>query len=206
MSTEAIIKKLASELESGIATEPQVVYLLAALRKLMERDGLKEQYKYLTFHCDWALHHKLRGATAQDILREFDTAHLLLKEGQIDLHDLPLDLEKQVMGISAMRFFEVEMSAVLQHYGLPSVNRKKYSEGWAHFLYLYSRVIEDISLEVNDAVANHADHISQVVVHVDTAVIENGAHLLFRVTWRLHDRNGRTGSIFVINSYARDEE
>lgn len=200
MSTEAIIQKLTTELENGIFTEPQVVYLLAALRKLMERDGLKEQYKNLTFHCDWALHHKLRGATAQDILREFDAAHLLLKDGNIDLHDLPRDLERQVIGISAMRFFEAEMSEVLQHYGLPSV------KGWAHFLYLYSRVIEDISLEVNDAVANHAEHISQVVVHVDTAPIKKGGHLLFRVTWRLHDRNGRTGSIFVINSYARNEE
>lgn len=206
MSTEAIIKKLATELENGIATEPQVVYLLAALRKLMERDGLKEQYTYLTFHCDWALHHKLRGSTAQDILREFDAAHLLLRDGQIDLHDLPRGLEKQVIGISAMRFFEAELLAVLQHYGLPYVNRKKYSEGWAHFIYLYSRVIEDISLEVNDNIANHAEHISQVVVHVDTAPIKNGPHLLFRVRWRLHDRDGRTGSIFVLNSFARGEE
>ena len=47
MTTPAIVDKLTAELENGITTEPQVVHLLAALRKLMERDGLNDQYQYL---------------------------------------------------------------------------------------------------------------------------------------------------------------
>lgn len=50
MSTRDIISKLTKELDAGITTEVQVVYVLAGVRKLIERDGLEDQYKDLRFH------------------------------------------------------------------------------------------------------------------------------------------------------------
>jgi hypothetical protein len=45
--TEEICRKLAVEIEKGIATEAQAVYLLAGIRKLIERDDLSEQFGVL---------------------------------------------------------------------------------------------------------------------------------------------------------------
>jgi hypothetical protein len=41
--TEAIPRKLTDELNKGITIEVQVVYLLAGIRKLIERDKKKDQ-------------------------------------------------------------------------------------------------------------------------------------------------------------------
>jgi hypothetical protein len=52
MTTRDIVSKLAGELDRGIETEVQVVYVLAGIRKLIERDNAKERYPDLKFHCD----------------------------------------------------------------------------------------------------------------------------------------------------------
>src|SRR5260221_14404807 len=96
MTTRDIIWKLTRELDQGITSEVQVVYLLVGVRKLMERDGLKKQYPDLNFHCDWALHSKLEGTTAKAVLRKFDTAHGLLRNRQIKLTDLPERLKIEI--------------------------------------------------------------------------------------------------------------
>jgi hypothetical protein len=54
--TKDIIRKLANETEAGITTEAQVVYVLAGIRKIIERDKIGDQYAAPRFHCDWALH------------------------------------------------------------------------------------------------------------------------------------------------------
>lgn len=63
MTTRDIISKLTRELDTGITSEVQVVYLLAGVRKLIERDGVREQFSDLNFHCDWTLHSKLEGTS-----------------------------------------------------------------------------------------------------------------------------------------------
>jgi hypothetical protein len=79
MTTRDIISKLTRELDAGIETEVQAVYLLAVSRKIIERDNIGGQYPDLKFHCDWALHSKLTGPAAQGVLRKFDAAHALLQ-------------------------------------------------------------------------------------------------------------------------------
>lgn len=56
--TEEIIRKLKMEIDRGIRTEPEVMYLLAQIRKLIERDDKTAEYSGLDFHCDWVLHSK----------------------------------------------------------------------------------------------------------------------------------------------------
>jgi hypothetical protein len=201
MSTPAIIRKLTKELEDGITSEVQVVYLLAGIRKLMERDGIKSQYPYLTFHCDWVLHSELQGKTAQDILRKFDAAHPLLRDHNVELHDLPGDLRTEIDTISKMSSFEKELSSVLTKYGLPPLTATR-QDGWPLFLHFYANVIEDIPLLVQDTVANPAQNISKVVVNVREAVLN--ADMLFQVTWTIYDKNGQSGTIFVINSFEHE--
>jgi hypothetical protein len=71
--TPDIIRKLGGELDTGITTEVQVGYLLAGIRKLIERDKIEDQYAGLKFHCDWALHARMDRAAARAILKQFDS-------------------------------------------------------------------------------------------------------------------------------------
>jgi hypothetical protein len=203
MTTRDIISKLTAELYGGIKTEVQVVYLLAGIRKIIERDKIRNQYPDLNFHCDWALHSSLDRAAAKAILREFDAAHALLR-GNVKLRGLPHPLRAEIDRISKMRSFETELSQFLTAYGLPQLTKNR-PDGWTHFLQLYARVVEDIPLVVSSPAV--AKHITHVTVHFDQAreaVSEDPLEkeMLFRVTWTVHDKNGQSGSIFVINSYA----
>jgi hypothetical protein len=214
--TPDIIRKLTRELDTGITTEVQVVYVLAGIRRLIERDKIQEQYADLKFHCDWALHSSMDRAAAKAILKKFDAAHALLREN-IELRKLPSELRSEIDRISKMRSFEKELSRFLTAYGLPPLT-KNCPDGWPHFLHLYTRVIEDIPLVVSllsvrkkKAKQNTTDsapkHISHVTVHFDSAretvKDETGEReVLFKVTWTIHDKSGQSGHIFVINSFS----
>jgi hypothetical protein len=202
MTTRDIISKLTRELDAGITSEVQVVYMLAGVRKLIERDGVKDQYPDLNFHCDWTLHSKLEGTFAKSVLRKFDAAHALLRDKKLELRALPANLKAEINRISKMRSFERELSGFLETYKLPPLTKKR-PDGWGHFLYLYGKVIEDIPLVVADKTATGPKHISQVVVHLEEAPHDIGGEALFKVTWTIHDKNGKSGEIFVINSFSR---
>src|ERR1017187_6979229 len=113
MTPPHIVGKMEVLLSHGITTEAQVVYLMAAVRKLLEQRQPDENelvtFDYLKFHCDWTLHSKLDGRMAQKILRLFDAANLELKAGG-ELHNLPDDLNTQIQFISKMTYFERELT------------------------------------------------------------------------------------------------
>jgi hypothetical protein len=90
------------------------------------------------------------------------------------------------------------------------------ADGWTHFLHLYTKVIEDIPLAVaipamkrkpkqgtNDSPPKHISH---VPVHCELAreTIRHaeGEEVLFKVTWTVHDKNGQSGDIFILNSFS----
>jgi hypothetical protein len=56
--------KLQGELMKKIEGEPQVVYILSRVRKILEIDGREDEYKILKFYCDWALHPKINNIRA----------------------------------------------------------------------------------------------------------------------------------------------
>jgi hypothetical protein len=212
--TSEIIRKLGQELEAGIATEGQVVYLLVGIRKLIEREGVGDEYSDLKFHCDWALHSSLEGTAAKAILRQFDAAHAFLR-ASVELADLPAHLRSEIDRISKMKSFKRELARFLAAYDLPPLTRHR-SDGWTHFLRLYARVIEDIPLVVRVGVdkrklgprTTHSPpkHISRVTVHCElareTVRYPNAEELFFKVRWAVQDKNGESGEIFVINSFS----
>ncbi|MGD0923344.1 MAG: hypothetical protein ABSA70_16510 [Terriglobia bacterium] len=198
MTEDIIRRKLEAELKEGIRTEAQVVYLMTGLRKLLEQQNAKKQYEYLTFHCDWVLHSKLQGPTAQKVLEQFNLANIHLKTG-IKLHDLPVDLRREIDGISKMEWFRGELSTFLAANGLPGLETVR-RDGWAHFLHLYGKVVEDCPLVMTTN--NTAATIEKVTVHLQLAnqVVEN--EIEYRITWTVADKNGLSGEIFVINSFS----
>lgn len=215
MATSDIMKKLEEELNSGIKTEPQVVYLLTQIRKIIERDNLKEQYARLKFHCDWVLHSSMDRAEAKAILKEFDAAYGHLS-GTVKLIDLPEPLKSEIDRISKLRSFEEELSKFLAAYGLPLLTRHSF-DGWTHFLYLYGKVIEDTPLEVSRIAAKYKPkqvtpgsglkYISHVIVKCESAretvKCADVEEVLFKLTWTSYNESGKFGDIFVINSFQK---
>ncbi len=125
MTTHDIIWKFTQQLNGGITSEPQVVYLLAGIRKLMEHDQIEDKFVNLKFHCDWTLHSRLSGEAEHQILRLFDAAYPILTRYE-------KQTSRRVDRISEMRLFEEELSVVLLNYGLPPLTIKR-KDGWISF-------------------------------------------------------------------------
>lgn len=205
MSTPEIIHKLARELDAGIETEPQVVYLLAGTRKLIERDGAEANYPDLRFHCDWALHASMNRAAAMAILKKFDDAYPLLSAGA-QLDELPRPLAQEIDRISKMTSFEKELSQFLSDYELPQLTAAR-RDGWAHFLHLYAQVIADIPLMVSAPGGEDAPkNLSYVTVKFElareTLKFQEVEEVLYKVSWLIYDKAGKSGEIFVLNSFS----
>jgi hypothetical protein len=151
-------------------------------------------------------------AAAKAVLKQFDDAQTVLRENA-KLCDLPAPLKSEIDRISKMLSFEKELTNFLDKYGLPSLTQHR-RDGWAHFLYLYAKVIEDTPLVVaapgakrgpnQTAPVSGPKRISHVTVNFeeacDTIKHKQGEELLFKVTWTIHDTSGRSGSIFILNS------
>lgn len=199
--TEEIIRKLAVELTIGITTEVQVVYLLAGIRKLIERDNVEEQYSHLKFHCDWTLHARMSRRTAKAILRQFDIAQPLLKTG-VRIYDLPAPLGREIDRIIKMKSFEEELSSFLKAYKLPPFTEDPL-DGWAKFLHLYTKVVEDIPLMFTSHSPEQT--VVKVTLHYEgareTVKHDGWEDMPFKVTWRIFDKNEEYGELFVLNSF-----
>jgi hypothetical protein len=200
MTQPQIIGKLEILLNKGIANEAEALYLMVGVRKLLEHQDAKKHYEYLTFHCDWALHPKLAGTTTQKILKMFDAANIHLKTG-VEHRNLPADLRTEIDRISKMTYFEEELEKFLRANGLPSMDKAR-PDGWVHFEHLYSKVIEDSPLMMTTQ--NAAATIASVTLKVDfsKAPEHEGGDLWFKVRWIIEDKNGLSGEVFVLNSFA----
>jgi hypothetical protein len=187
-----ILKKLERQLLAGVKTEAEVLYVLAEARKFLEQHELKQDYSYLVFHCDWGVHAKLQGPMAQQILTAFDKANVHLKAG-LSLQDLPSDLRREVDRLSKLRYFEKELLAFLTKHNLPALGE------WTHFLHLYAQIVEHCPLII--APQNTAASIENVTIHFELANRPIGDQILYKITWEVLDKNGKTGSLFIINSF-----
>lgn len=202
MTRSAITAKLQEQLAKGITSEPEAVYFLAEVRKLLELQKAKDQYEYLTFHCDWALHPKLQGRMAQKILAYFDKANIHLKTG-MKLHDLPGPLRIDVDRISKMRYFEDQLGEFLNGNGLPSLEQTR-ADGWIHFVHLYGKIVEDCPLVIQ--ATNASATIGNVTLRLEFAEKPDNRDTWFMVRWIIEDKNGGKGEIFVINSFSTDPQ
>jgi hypothetical protein len=209
--TEEIIRKLSAELHKGITTEPQVVYLLAGIRKIIERDGLGEDFYHLKFHCDWVLHSKLEGIAAKRILHLFDVAEAAMRKDNLKYEDLPFEIAWQIDAISKMQVFEMELRSFLDRYGLPPLMLGD-GDGWTYFLHLYTNVIQDIPLMVGTRQRSvqrepipKPDHVTHINVRCEMAnqalEFDGEKEMLYRVWWTLHMKDEEPKSFWIMNSF-----
>ena len=200
---EEIIRKLTAQLNEGITTEVQVVYLLVGIRKLIERDnhGADQgtQHPKLNFYCDWVLHSELDRSGAKAILLEFDKAQPLWKSEE----KLPRELEDKINRICEMEIFAEELTRFLKNYDLPPIAQNV--DGWSRFFHLYAQVIQDIPLTVKAPSPAAAENISKLVVHCKTApkTIKsvNREDVVYIIVWEIFDKTGESGSRVTYNSF-----
>jgi hypothetical protein len=198
--TPDIVTKLAAELALGINTEAQAVYMLSAIRKIIEHDKLHDQYPYLWFHSCWALHTSMDRGLAKTILTDFGNAHVSLSSG-LELRDLPQNIGKPLEQISKMNKFKEELSSFLSGFDLPNVFQ---GNNWPRFLHLYGQIIEDCALAIKES--DTLSVIIEIVVKMETAVERSHGQTYYKISWNIKGRDGTEGVIFVINSYFDDED
>src|SRR5579863_6290738 len=189
-----IIDKLRDHINGGIVKEADAVYLLTEVRRLLEQQGLKKDYEYLTFYCDWVVHPKLTGSMAQRMLKRFDEANIHLKTG-MELHELPNGLSHEIDRISKLWYFEKELGTFLEKNGLPDLSAIR-PDGWSHFWHLYTQIVEDCPLVMT---SGNGSDIEKVTVHFELAKQPIEDEMLYKITWTVTDKNGLTGDIFIIN-------
>jgi hypothetical protein len=143
--TEEILTKLRRELDAGIHTEVQVVYVMAAIRKLMERDGSSQSYANLHFFCNWALHSKLDQSAAIKILVQVDDIFDAAERGDYKASEESWSKVDELTDGNRLR---EQLLAFLQKYQLPEAICT--DEGaWHEFHREYVAVVSDIPLEIN---------------------------------------------------------
>jgi hypothetical protein len=229
---DELCRKLTAELGKGITTEAQVVYLMAGIRKLIERDDVADKYDTLNFHCNWALHAKLDREAATIILHLFDSAEGQKREGG-DYEELS-PLKGEIDRISKMERFKDQMRSFLEQYQLPPMTLDG-RDRWTHFLHLYTQVIQDTPLQIRprrptrmrdstghgppDTLSEHRQqrrhapkepikHITHIVVKCELAnapieVEDDGRkEMLYNIWWTLHMNDTEPESFSIQNSFS----
>jgi len=134
---DQIVRKIDAELKRGIDTECQVVYLLVAVRKLLDKEPDRFQhFKSLAFYCDWVVHNHLsRNKSAQDMVERAATlaAHWEKPDAR---------LEAEFEQIFSLNAFREDLSQFLEKIGLVRFSDSQ----WNRFLACFLNVIEDCPL------------------------------------------------------------
>ncbi len=194
MGRAAIEEKLDRHLSSKAPlTEARVVYILVEIRKLLEmleRQEEEDNYPWLRFYCDWALHTKMDRKAAQRILCLFDRVHPLLCANQT----LPHGLEQQITEITNLRLFERDFDQFLTDYNL---SKDILHDRWTKFVHSYAAVIEDCPLVVK-AKGNTLTNINSVTLTKEDAKRKVNAGdervLLYRISWTCCGVDGTSGT------------
>lgn len=192
--TPDIVMKLNVEIDSGIKTEPQVVYLLAGIRKLIEQNSQLARFEYLKFHSDWVLHFKLKGPFAQKVLKRLEPAHLEGLRGGRPSSVAEADR------LTRMDPFKEELSEFSVQVGLHDFSKDP--NDWTRFLYLYSCVVTDCPLYVR---GDNPTLLQEVVVTAEMSPTQEWGEKVFKVSWNITDKNGKAGTIFTLNTFKAEQ-
>jgi hypothetical protein len=163
---DQIIRKIRAELESGIKSECQAVYMLVEIRKLLDRDRKNTlPYNSIRLYSDWVVHVGLEGPQAQSIVKQADAFYPKLVSGTLS------DVEKvDFARIFALDIFRQELGQFLYAKQLPSFS----DEGWNSFLTCFLNVIEDCPLFCRDN-GRTVTQVDEVVVVRDPQRISDGS-------------------------------
>lgn len=187
----SICQKIQSLVNNGITQECHVVYLLTCIRKVLEQEENNEQFRVLKFYCDWVLHAKLSGTTAQDILSYFNEGHLILRSNERTLPNSIQDISKFEKLITGIKAFLEDHNINFPEYSVSDESK---------FISLYASIVEDCPLVINPHISP-SSNIQKVTVRVEFAKDIQHGQKLYKVSWIITDSTDQAGELFVINSF-----
>jgi len=189
--TKDIVGKLTTLLSEPVDSECKVVYLLAEVRKLLERDDPEHKMGSLWMYCHWALHVDLESVTTtKGFLERVDlwvanTVAYLTPYGQWSFKD-EWTLFKDFIYLDTFRH---QLRVFLAAYKLPTTLCSA-NEQWNRFIQEYGGVIEDGTLA---AVGKKS-----TLQAVEKVTFEKGKdltaehHVPFVIQWTIQLKDGRT--------------
>jgi hypothetical protein len=185
MGQAAIAAKLSREFGADLSSEAQVVYILVETRKLLEQQKTLENFPTVKLCCDWAVHPKLCGNGAQDVLRLFDRYETeRLKSGIVPAEFRPLQ------GFATHDSFRAELGRALEPHNV-DVHRLRSDEYWRTFIRLYTNVIQDCPLEAREGETIYVSGVSGEAVFPDGQTVFPGK-VVIRWEWKLKAGGTRT--------------
>lgn len=126
-----ILNKIEKSISLGDYTEPQVLYILAEIRKLFEKNNVRK-YKALSFMANWVLHPKLDRSGAKDLLKALEDS--IQADG----------FAKNAFGFLSFHAFKKELIEFLDAYSISTATIQKL---WPAFLNSFIAIISDCPLE-----------------------------------------------------------
>jgi hypothetical protein len=162
---EDIAAKLNRELGCEIQSERQVVYILVETRKLLERQGRVTlgAYPALKLCSDWAVHPKLRGPDAQEIIRHFDACEVEFQKSGKSLTEMNLEPLRDFISLTR---FRTEFMQSLSVYGV-NIEPLASDGFWQNFIQRYCGVIRDCPLEATSENTKLVTHVSALAWPTD---------------------------------------
>jgi hypothetical protein len=187
-----IVGKLMKHLTKSINDEPGVVYLLAEVRKLLERDDPTHSNGALWMYCHWALHVDLTlPGTTMDFLKRVDrwitnTVAYLTPTGPWEFIEEHLLFRDFIF----LTTFRQQLRGFLASYGLP-LSLCDLDEQWHAFIEAYGGVIEDGSLSTKSDKKNELGAVKQVIFTKGEDLTANH-HVPFVIQWNIELKDGRS--------------
>lgn len=191
--TKDIVSKLRSHLGTTLTSECGVVYLLAEVRKLLERDDPKRRHGALWMYCHWGLHVDLSYPdTTEDLLKRIDvwvsnTVAYLIPTGPRKFMQ-EYHLFKDFIYLET---FRIQLRKFLECYDLPT-DLCTTDERWFGFLSAYGGVIEDGSLTCVNRKQENELYVVNKVTFTKGAELSDKHHVNFVIRWKIDLRDGRT--------------
>jgi hypothetical protein len=136
-----LLRKLHADLERPIETEPDVVYLLCELRKLIDAQPVRGSLNTLKFYCHWALHIEL---THSNWVRPFiaPSDEFLAHRIHVKRDYMAREDVEKVEALLSWDQLRRELWRVLKIYKL-SQTLCAFDDHWRRFLIAYSGVVND---------------------------------------------------------------
>lgn len=187
----SLYEKIKNVFNHGITRECEVVYLLTCIRKIREQEGNNKQLDTLKFYCDWALHAKLTGRTAQSILSSFN-------EGSSELMGQEGHLPSAINAISKFTSLVAEVKNFLASHGIATQQHS--NSDWSRFIFLYASIVEDCPLVINPDLSPTSG-IQKVIARVQLAQEINSKQQYYKISWIITDAAGQDGELYVMNSF-----
>lgn len=201
MTEDSILAKLRLELDRELTEECQVVYILAEIRKFLERTAHQaNDYFALEFYCSLALHTTMSFAGARRILERFEQAYPLL----IKNIDLPKDLDKEISDTISLKKFRDQLKSFFSaHELIPSRMFPGAPDPWVKFIHLYANAIDECDLKLEGAGLPLVDRVSFHLALPTRALGPEWANqVLFALRWTCHGKDGSSGDHEVYFGYS----